>query len=174
MDSQNNAPDALSRQQELLLLMGLSTPIFNCIPQLQQSYAQDPEVQKVWNLLVPAPNTSIKRFLIINDMLHYKQQIFVPLTSQWPPKLLDEFHASLQGGHSASFEHTKDSPKIFYGWEFGRKQKNLWLNTQNVSAKILRIYTLMGYCSPCISPLAYGRTSLLILLKGSPFPTGTL
>nr|XP_028945303.1 uncharacterized protein LOC114819816 [Malus domestica] len=40
---QNSAPDALSRQQDLLPLMGLSTPIFDCIPQLQQSYPQDPQ-----------------------------------------------------------------------------------------------------------------------------------
>ena len=49
--SLNAALDALSRQHDLLLLMGLSTPIFDCIPQLQQAYAQDPEVQKVSALL---------------------------------------------------------------------------------------------------------------------------
>ncbi|TQE12665.1 hypothetical protein C1H46_001685 [Malus baccata] len=98
--TQNKAPDALSRKHDLLLLMGLSTPIFDCIPLLQQSYLHDPEVQKVWNLLSQAPSTSIKGFSLFNDILHYKQRVFVPLTSQWRPKLLEEFHASLQGGHS--------------------------------------------------------------------------
>ena len=32
--TQNSAPDALSRKTELLLLMGLSTPVFDCIPLL--------------------------------------------------------------------------------------------------------------------------------------------
>lgn len=47
--SQNEAPDALSCKHDLLPLMGLPSPVFDCISELQQSYATDLQVQTLWH-----------------------------------------------------------------------------------------------------------------------------
>lgn len=62
--------------------MGLSTPIFYCIQHLQAAYSTDPQVQEVWSSLLQDPHTSIKGFSMVNNILYYKQRVFVPLTSQ--------------------------------------------------------------------------------------------
>lgn len=80
-------------------------------------------MQEIWTLLARAPNTSIKGLSNINDVLHYKQRIFVPLTSQWWPKLLDKFHASLQGGHSGFLRTYKRLSRNFL-WPGIRKETN--------------------------------------------------
>ncbi|KAI5352798.1 hypothetical protein L3X38_005690 [Prunus dulcis] len=60
--SKNAGPDALSRKSELLAIMGLSTPIFDCIPQIQQAYTSDSELN---NLLA-----SSKLILLPNLIIH--------------------------------------------------------------------------------------------------------
>lgn len=43
--SQIGALDAFTLKLELLTLLGISSPVFNCIHDLQQSYCKDPQVQ---------------------------------------------------------------------------------------------------------------------------------
>ncbi|KAM2238353.1 hypothetical protein ACFX1S_013617 [Malus domestica] len=70
--SQNSGLDALSLKRELLLLMDLSSPIFDCIPDLQQSYTTDPRAQGVWSSLNQTPHAAIRGFSLVNGVLYYK------------------------------------------------------------------------------------------------------
>ena len=124
--TQNCEPDALSRRQELLLLMGLSTPIFDCIPDLQHSYSTDPQVQAVWSSLLQAPTSPIRGFTLVNGIIYYKQRIFVPLLSQWRPKILAEFHSSLaKVAIPDSSELTIVFPAASFGQAYGKMSRLL-------------------------------------------------
>lgn len=171
--TQNSAPDALSRQQELLILMGFSMPIFDCIPQLQQSYTQDPQVQKVWNFLVQAPNTSIKGFSLINDVLHYKQRIFVPLASQWRPKLLEEFHASFQKGHSGFLQTYKRLSRNFLWLGIRKETKQFVVECMEFQHQNIKNIHSSGLLQLMPIPIGVWQDIAMDFVEGLPPQTGT-
>ncbi|KAM1111179.1 hypothetical protein ACFX19_010480 [Malus domestica] len=170
--SQNTASDALSRQAELLLVMGLSTPVFDCIPQLQHSYAHDPEVQKVWSLLLSAPNTFIKGFSLINEVVHYKQRVFVPLTSQWRPKLLAEFHASLQGGHSGFLRTYKRLTRNFFWPGIKRETKQFVAECTECQRQNIENIHPPGLLQPLPIPAGIWQDIALNFVEGLPNSNG--
>lgn len=47
LGSQNTVLDALSCKEELLPLLGISSPIFDCITKFKQFYATDPQVMNI-------------------------------------------------------------------------------------------------------------------------------
>ena len=125
--SQNGAPDALSHKVELLPLLGVSSPIFECIPAFHQFYATDPVVKDIWPVLQHSTDATIRGFSIINGVLRYKTRIFVPSNSQWRPLILEEFHSSLQGGHSG-FLRTYHRIKRSFLWPGKRRDVKLFVS----------------------------------------------
>lgn len=103
----NNAgPDALSHKTELLALMGLSTPVFDCLPQIIQDYAVDQETQQLIQTL--QANTDAKpHYLWKDNCLYYKGRVFVPSSAKWRALILEEFHSSPVAGHSGQFRTYK-------------------------------------------------------------------
>lgn len=102
----NAGPDALSRKSELLAIMGLSTPIFDCIPQIQQDYTSDNEAQQLICLLQADP-TAKPHYSWQNNCLYYKERIFVPASSKWRTMILEEFHSTPMRGHSGQLRTYK-------------------------------------------------------------------
>ncbi|CAL9012821.1 unnamed protein product, partial [Prunus brigantina] len=97
----NNAgPDALSRKHELLVLMGLTTPIFDYIPQMAEACAQDPPTQQLIQSVRTNPN-SLPHYNWAHDKLYYKHRLFVPATATWRDQILAEFHNPPTAGHSS-------------------------------------------------------------------------
>lgn len=72
---------ALSCKHELLPIIGLSTPIFNCIPAIQQSYHADTATSTFLSQLKASPQTAPKGFDLRNDTIYYKYGLYIPLTS---------------------------------------------------------------------------------------------
>lgn len=96
----NNAgPDALSRKHELLALMGLTSPIFDYIPQIAAACLQDSAThQLILNAQsVSNPNS---HFTWVNNRLYYKGSLYVPATATWRDQILEEFHNTPTAGHS--------------------------------------------------------------------------
>lgn len=97
--SLNTVPDFLSRRHELCSIQTISAPIFDCIHKIDQACTRDTEAQSIITALRQGLPTK-KGFSLLNDRLCYKGKIFVPQSSDWRPKLVFEFHSSLQAGHS--------------------------------------------------------------------------
>lgn len=53
----NEGPDALSRRQKLTGLMGLSSPIFDCVRMIQRECLQDEETSRIIEALQQEKNT---------------------------------------------------------------------------------------------------------------------
>ena len=85
----NAAADALSRRFDLLSLMGLSQPLFDCVFEIQTSYAADPFTAELLLTLHQAPHRK-GSFQLQGDLLYYKAGLFVPATSPWRALLLHE------------------------------------------------------------------------------------
>ncbi|TQD76709.1 hypothetical protein C1H46_037743 [Malus baccata] len=94
----NVAADALSRRSEMLALMGLSQPLFDCIAEIQAAYESDSHTSALLTALREA-SASRAPFTLKGDLIYYKTGIFVPASSAWRTRLLHEFHASPAAGH---------------------------------------------------------------------------
>lgn len=78
--AQNIVPDALSRKEEIHMLMGLSQPIFEGIEEIQKASTNDPEASVIFsNIRNNQPHP--KNYSIQNGMMYYKHRLFVPQTS---------------------------------------------------------------------------------------------
>lgn len=110
----NTAADTLSRQAELCPIQAFSSPIFDCLPQIDRACASNPESQAIISALQNGTPTR-KGFSLIDNRLYYKSRVFVPHTSDWRLKLLHEFHASLQAGHSG-FLRTHSRISRSFAW----------------------------------------------------------
>ncbi|XP_050147466.1 uncharacterized protein LOC126622788 [Malus sylvestris] len=99
LGASNAAADALSCRSDLLSLMGISQPLFDCVSKIQNSYTADSSTAKLFQDLLHNPyNTG--SFKLQGNLIYYKTGIFVPSISQWRARLLQEFHASPSSGHS--------------------------------------------------------------------------
>lgn len=95
----NTVPDALSRQAELLVTTGISTPLCSFVQEVQQACLGDQEAMRVTELIESGKCLN-KKFSVINQQLYYRNRIFVPASGNWRDKVTNEFHGGHEGEHS--------------------------------------------------------------------------
>lgn len=94
----NTAHDVLSRRHELLSIMGISTPVLDCINNIKQTYIGHPTTADIITKLQSGQQAA-KHFTLNGDLLNYKQRIYVS-PSHIRAQLLESFHSTLEGGNS--------------------------------------------------------------------------
>jgi hypothetical protein len=87
--------DALSRIQ----CLALSIPHAEFIDKLKEQLTVDEEFQQLLKKIKDQPN-DYHNFQMLNDFIFFKGKLFIPQNSPLKLTLLEEFHASLLGGHS--------------------------------------------------------------------------
>lgn len=95
----NTVLDALSRQGELLVTTGISTPLLSFVQEVQNDCLADQEAVKVTQLLENGKCQN-KKFTLVNHQLYYRNRVFVPASGNWRAKIVSEFHGGHEGGHS--------------------------------------------------------------------------
>lgn len=95
----NTVPDALSRQAELLVITGISSPLLSFVQEVQNICMNDSEAVRIAQLLKDGKCNN-KKFALINQQLYYRNRVFVPITGHWREKVISEFHGGNEGGHS--------------------------------------------------------------------------
>jgi hypothetical protein len=91
----NRVADALSRIQ----CLALSIPHAEFIDKLKEQLTVDEEFQQLLKKIKDQPN-DYHNFQMLNDFIFFKGKLFIPQNSPLKLTLLEEFHASLLGGHS--------------------------------------------------------------------------
>lgn len=66
------------------------------------------------NIEVKEGTTSYQHYTIVHGKLYYKGRLVLPAGSVWIPKLIAEFHATHQGGHSGAFHTYHRMASNFY------------------------------------------------------------
>ncbi|MCH84618.1 hypothetical protein A2U01_0005450, partial [Trifolium medium] len=107
--AQNRVADALSR----IHCLALSIPHMEFISKLKEQLIKDQEFQQFLTKVQDQPN-DYKNFQVLNDLVFFKGKLFLPSGSPLKQTLLEEFHASLIGGHSGIHR------------TFGRLQENVF------------------------------------------------
>ncbi|PRQ37125.1 putative nucleotidyltransferase, Ribonuclease H [Rosa chinensis] len=149
----NVVPDALSQQAELMSLMGVSTPIFKFMEDLQSLCENDAETRTLIDEVQRSPATR-KNFTYRDGRLYYKGRFYVPEIAQWRERIMKEFHEGKEGGHS--------------GWlrTYKRVSRNfLWLGVK----KMIKIY--VSECIIC-QQNHYEAVAPPGLLQPNPIPQG--
>ncbi|PRQ22490.1 putative nucleotidyltransferase, Ribonuclease H [Rosa chinensis] len=121
----NTVPDILSRRHELCAIQTVSSPVFDSIYLIDRACQHDPSAQAIIQALKDGIPTN-KNFKLHQGRLFYKDRIFVPETSEWRSKLLLEFHASLQAGHSG-YLRTLTRLSRNFAWPGMRKDVKLYV-----------------------------------------------
>lgn len=67
--------------------------------EIDKEIQRDPTLSKNKEELLQNPNSHGK-YTLEHDRLYYKGKLVLTANSEWIPKLLQEFHSSLSGGHS--------------------------------------------------------------------------
>lgn len=97
---QNRAADALSRIHETeAQCLGLTVPHCEFLNKLKIICQSDPAYQKLCQSVQQTPS-QFPHFQFIGDMLFFKGKVYIPSNSPVKYTLMEEFHASLLGGHS--------------------------------------------------------------------------
>jgi hypothetical protein len=109
LGAQNRVADALSRVH----CLALSIPHMDFIHKLKEQLTKDEEFQQFFKKVVETPE-EYKNFEILNGLIFFRGKLFVPNSSPLKQTLLEEFHASLVGGHSGIHR------------TFGRLQENVF------------------------------------------------
>lgn len=117
----NTTADALSRRQKLLSLIGISQPLFDCVANIQASYAVDQHTIEVIKAL-PQDSNSRTSFKMQGDLFYYKSSLFVSVASLWHDLLLKEFHASSFAGHS---EFLRTYKRLTHNFNWPGLKKNV-------------------------------------------------
>ncbi|CAL9031829.1 unnamed protein product [Prunus brigantina] len=167
----NAGPDALSRKSELLAIMGLSTPIFDCIPQIQQDYTSDNEAQQLISLLQADP-TAKPHYSWQNNCLYYRERIFVPTSSKWRTMILEEFHSTPMGGHSGQLRTYKRILRNFR-WPGLKKDVQAFVAACDTCQR--QNYEALhppGLLQPLLVPIPFGKILPWILWRDYPQSTG--
>ncbi|KAM2479466.1 hypothetical protein PS1_003203 [Malus domestica] len=118
----------------MLSLMGLSQPLFDCIPDIQSSYAVDPQAVTLVSTLQQAPQGS-GPFQLHDDLLYYKSGIFVPASSPWHSQLFQEFHSSPSAGHSG-FLRTYKRLTTNFNWPGVKKDVKTFVAACDICQRI--------------------------------------
>lgn len=108
----NTVPDALSRQAELLVTTGVSSPVLSFVQEVQQACLSDSEALKVVQLL-ESGKCSNKKFSLVNQCLYYRNRVFVPNSENWREKVVRELHSGHEGGHSGYLRTYKRVSRSF-------------------------------------------------------------
>ena len=95
----NTTPDTLSRCHDLLILMGLSQPIFDEVAEIQRACASDRESAQIKQDL-QASQSAKHHFNLMDEHLYYRDRLFVPASFKWRQRILHKFHSTPQAGHT--------------------------------------------------------------------------
>jgi hypothetical protein len=98
--TQNRVTDALSRIHENPpAIMAISIPHWKFLDKLREELNQNLEAQ---DLMIKVKNdpTAYPNFKILGDLLYFKGRLYIPTSSSFKTILLEEFHATLVGGHN--------------------------------------------------------------------------
>jgi hypothetical protein len=101
--------DALSRVH----CLALSIPHLEFIDKLKEQLLKDDDFQQFVNKVLEKSD-EYQHFQVLNGLLFFKGKLFLPNNSPFKQVLLEEFHASLMGGHNGIHR------------TFGRLQENVF------------------------------------------------
>jgi hypothetical protein len=107
--AQNRVADALSRVH----CLALSIPHLEFIDKLKEQLLKDDDFQQFVNKVLEKSDEH-QHFQVLNGLLFFKGKLFLPNNSPFKQVLLEEFHASLMGGHNGIHR------------TFGRLQENVF------------------------------------------------
>lgn len=111
--SSNRAADALSRRDGEL--NALTIPRFAGWEELHKEVMADPKLNEIVQKLEKGEQLK-QPYVLVGGKLFHKGRICISASSNWIPKLLEEYHATPTGGHSGAWRtYKRISANIYTG-----------------------------------------------------------
>lgn len=95
---ENKVVDALSRKEDDGVIVSISQPLASWIDEVHTSYKDDLEIQRLLGQFHKG-ELDLTQYTHHNGLLFYKGRLYLSPNSPILPKVLQQLHGSLSGGH---------------------------------------------------------------------------